>query len=173
MQCIRLLKLQQSTGSLHAHSQVVVLCLHQHTCLSEVLQHVREQPGDIIKEKLNCKTHVIRQVYETDPEELHSEFDAHEKAWPEYKDSLFLNNLPPCFHATPRTFASSQEEESKASLHEEGKALPHSYLHEDVEQLHMMKQHHVHLRNPDTNLREPPGASEEKTILNCVKLISK
>ena len=26
---------QTSTGSLHAHSQVVVQCLHQHTCLSE------------------------------------------------------------------------------------------------------------------------------------------
>ena len=24
---------QESTGSLHAHSQVVVQCLHQHTCV--------------------------------------------------------------------------------------------------------------------------------------------
>ena len=29
---------QQPTGSLHAHSQVVVQCVHQHDCLSEILQ---------------------------------------------------------------------------------------------------------------------------------------
>ena len=40
---------QTSTGSLHAHSQVVVQCLHQHTCLSEILQKLRKQPEDIIQ----------------------------------------------------------------------------------------------------------------------------
>ena len=59
---------QTSTGSLHAHSQVVVQCLHQHTSVSDVLQHRRMQPGDIIKEYLNCRTHVLRQVYETNSE---------------------------------------------------------------------------------------------------------
>ena len=37
---------QQSTGSLHAHSQVFVLCFHQHTSLSDILQELRKQPGD-------------------------------------------------------------------------------------------------------------------------------
>ena len=29
---------QQSTGGLHAHSQVVVQCSHQHICLFDILQ---------------------------------------------------------------------------------------------------------------------------------------
>ena len=57
---------------------------------------------------------------------------------------------------------SDQEGESKASLHEEGKTWLHKYLHEDVEQLLIVKQHHVHLRNLDTHLREPLGSCRRK-----------
>ena len=85
---------QQSTGSLHANSQVVVQRLHQHTSLSDMHQQLRKQPGYIIKSYLNDKTHVIRQLYELDSEELQSELEAHEKAWLEYKDSRFLNQFP-------------------------------------------------------------------------------
>ena len=65
-------------------------------------------------------------------------------------------------HTTSRTFVSDQKAESKASLHEEWKTWLHKHLHEDVEQLQMMKQRHVHLRNPDTNIREPLGACKRK-----------
>ena len=34
----------------------------------------------------------------------------------------------------------------------------HTYLNEDVGQFQSMKQHHVHLRDPNTNLHEPLGA---------------
>ena len=105
---------------------------------------------------------MIRQVYETNSEELDSKFDVHEKSWPEYKYSRLLNKLPQYLHATSRTFVSSQQEESEAAVHEEGQAWFQSYLHEDVEPLQMMKQHHVHLRNPDTNIREPLGACRRK-----------
>ena len=52
-------------------------------------------------------------------------------------------------NTTPRTFVSSQQHESKDLRHEEGEAWFHSYLNEDAEQLQRMKQHHVHLRNPE------------------------
>ena len=68
-------------------------CTNTHVLLTFCKQ-LRKQPGDIIKEYLNYKTHVIRQVYETDPEELQSKLEEHEKAWPEYKDSRCLNKLP-------------------------------------------------------------------------------
>ncbi len=35
-------------------------------------------------------------------------------------------------------------------------------MHEDVEQLQMMKHHHVHLRKPDTNIREQLGAGRRE-----------
>ena len=147
---------------MHAHSQVFVQCLHQHTCLIEILQQLRTQLEDIIQEYVNYNAHVIRQTYTSDPTESQSNFEGHEKAWPEYKDSNCLTNLPPYLHTTSRTFDSDQKRESIASLHEEGKTWLHRYLHEDVEQLQMMKQHHVHLRNPDTHIREPLGSSKRK-----------
>ena len=36
------------------------------------------------------------------------------------------------------------------------------HLHQDVEQLQMMKQHHVHLRNMETNKREPLSSCRAK-----------
>ena len=111
---------------------------------------------------MNHKTHVIRQVYISDPEELKSKLEAHEKAWLEYKDTRFLNTLLSYSHTTTRTYISDQTKESKALLHEEGRTWLHNYLHDDVEQLQMMKQHHGHLRNPDTNIRELLGACKRK-----------
>ena len=32
---------QKATGSLHAHIQVFIQCLHQHTPLTEVLEHLK------------------------------------------------------------------------------------------------------------------------------------
>ena len=43
---------QTSTGSLHAHSQVFVQCLHQHTTLHDILRKLRADPGHIVKEYL-------------------------------------------------------------------------------------------------------------------------
>jgi hypothetical protein len=36
-------------------------------------------------------------------------------------------------------------------MQEEGKTWLAKHLREDVEELQMMKQHHVHVRNPETN----------------------
>ena len=45
---------QKSSGSLHAHSQVFVQCLHQHTTLWEIVRKLRAEPGDITKEYLRA-----------------------------------------------------------------------------------------------------------------------
>ena len=63
---------------------------------------------------------------------------------------------------TSHIFFSCQQRESKDLRHEEGKVWLHSYLNEDVEQLQRVKQHHVHLRHPETNMREPLGACRRK-----------
>ena len=43
---------QKSTGSLHAHSQVFVQCLHRHTCLLHILYKLREHQEGIVQEYL-------------------------------------------------------------------------------------------------------------------------
>ena len=63
---------QKSTGSLHAHSQVFVQCLHQHTSIYDILEKLRETPDNIIKEYLRYKEHVCRQVYTEDNETVNA-----------------------------------------------------------------------------------------------------
>ena len=53
---------QKSTGSLHAHSQLFVQCLHQHEPLSEVLKALSTKP-DLVDKYLKYKEHVCRQVF--------------------------------------------------------------------------------------------------------------
>ena len=45
---------QKSTGSLHAHSQFFIQCLHQHEPLSEVLIKLTENP-ELVQKYLNYK----------------------------------------------------------------------------------------------------------------------
>ena len=46
---------QKSGGSLHAHSQVYVQCLHQRTTLWDIVTALRKNHGDIVKEYFDCK----------------------------------------------------------------------------------------------------------------------
>ena len=73
-----------------------------------------------------------------------------------------MNSLPVYLQSTARTYVSDQAKENKTALQDEGKTWLQKYLNEDVEQLQMMKQHHVHLRNSVTELREPLGAYKRK-----------
>jgi hypothetical protein len=54
---------QKSTGSLHAHSQLFVQCLHQHTPLAEILQIIRSRQSHLVQDYLVYKGRVCRQVY--------------------------------------------------------------------------------------------------------------
>ena len=46
---------QKSTGSLHAHSQVFVQCLHQHINIYQIMEKPREKPDSIVKECIKEK----------------------------------------------------------------------------------------------------------------------
>ena len=61
---------QKSTGSLHAHSQLFVQCLHQHTPLADVMARIRQVGGTaIVEDYLRYKAHACRQVYDPPPSE--------------------------------------------------------------------------------------------------------
>ena len=51
----------------------------------------------------------------------------------------------------------------------EGQTWLDKYLHEDVEQLQQMKQHHVHLLNVEAQKREPLAACRRKDIPDLCK----
>eukprot|EP00959_Pyramimonas_sp_CCMP1952_P176136 3680574-Pyramimonas_sp.AAC.1 len=79
---------QKSTGALHAHCQVFIQCLHQHTPLEEVFEIVRDdvesRGKQIVEDYLKYKSRVRRQVYskQMTPEEITGKLDEAEKSWP-------------------------------------------------------------------------------------------
>ena len=153
---------QKSTGSMHAHSQVFVQCLHQHTCLWEIVQKLRAKPGDIVREYFDYKTHVSRQVYNNNRNEVDTKLDDLESVWPEYKEATCLSCFPSYLNDAPYDPTAAHVADDMGSMLSEGKQWLQTDLSEDVEQLQMMKQHHVHLRNPETNVREPLAACRRK-----------
>ena len=75
---------QKSKGDLHAHSQLFVQCLHQHTPLIEVLQRLRQGGKGIVDKCLQHRAHVCRQIC-ADPALAEERLPDREKEWPEYK----------------------------------------------------------------------------------------
>ena len=59
--------------------------------------------------------------------------------------------------------------EDLSRISEEGEVWLKKHLVEDVEELQMMRQHHVHLVNPDTGKREPLAACRSKENPNLCK----
>ena len=106
---------------------------------------------------------MCRQVYTSSRDEVDKKLDAFEQAWPEYKDEDNLIACPAYLSAAPQDVTNGYASVDATEMHRDGEAWLRSYLEEDVETLQMMKQHHVHMRNPDTNLREPLAACRSKT----------
>ena len=54
---------QKATGALHAHAQLSIQCLHQHTRLHAILKLLRERQDAIVSGYLEYKAHVRREDY--------------------------------------------------------------------------------------------------------------
>ena len=85
---------QKSTGSLHAHSQVFVECLHQHTPLSEVMCLAQPRARETIDGYLRYKEHVCRQVYADTGADMEKSLTKIEGAWPRYEEATLLLKTP-------------------------------------------------------------------------------
>ena len=79
---------------MHAHCQVFVQCLHQHTPLGDVMEQLqRAGATHLVSGYLEYKRHVARQAYE-DPEGVDERLLEHAKGWPEYRTSLSVVARP-------------------------------------------------------------------------------
>ena len=85
---------QKSGDSLHAHSQVFLQCLHQHTTLWDIVKKLKADPGDIVKEYLECKAHACRQVYTSSRDEVDNKLEAFEKSMARIQRSHAYNFIP-------------------------------------------------------------------------------
>ena len=82
---------QKSKGSLHAHSQLFVQCMHQHTPLVEVLRALRAKGGNLVQKYLVYKAHVCREA-DADPLGALARRTQYEGEWPEYKQHEDLHS---------------------------------------------------------------------------------
>eukprot|EP00959_Pyramimonas_sp_CCMP1952_P333029 6973593-Pyramimonas_sp.AAC.1 len=128
---------QKSTGSLRAHCQVFIQCLHQHTPLEEVFEIVREDAQDRGKK-------IVEGV---SAEEISRRLEEAEKSWPEFKDEGGLHGRPAFQTSTLHPEASHTEAQDDAVAWEK------AYLGMDVQYLQERKQNHVHLKNEETGER--------------------
>ena len=83
--------------------------------LVRYIEKLRKEPGIIIQECLKYKTHVVRQVYTSDPAEVEANMERYENIWPEYKESLHLTNLPSYLHSTSRAYVPDQTEDNQTA----------------------------------------------------------
>ena len=120
---------QKSAGSLHAHGQLHIECLHQHNPLLEVMSLIENGRHGLVAEYLRYKKHVCREEYE-DPAAWKDRRLLTESDWPEYKHSVDL--------VSSRSYLLSDED---------GKSWLNRYLNEHVQTIQELKQNHVHTLN--------------------------
>ena len=139
---------QKSTGSLHAHSLLWLQCLHQHTPLAEIFVHTSHATKELLDKYLTHKQHVSRQVYASVPNE--QQIEQMEASWPEYKGTEAIIRHPAYLSARA------------SDAHGDATEWVKEYIEKDVNMLQLRKQHHVHILNPQTGIREPLTACRRK-----------
>ena len=141
---------QKSTGSLHAHGQCFVQCLHQHTPLQEIFSMAEERLATLRAEYLEYVSHVSHSVYKGQtPEEMEAGVAAAEAAWPEYQLDTVMTSFPAYQSARARPDVNIDQQEKEA------KDWATTYLCDDVVKLQYLKQHHYHKYHPETGERVP------------------
>ena len=154
---------QKSTGSLHAHCQLFLQCLHQHTHLHNIFETIRKNGSGIVDDYLKYQSHVRRQVYAGSEADVAKKVEDAERHWPAYKVTSLLMSRPSYQIATAPNSLTAQEVEAKAWFK--------AYIHEDVERLQAYKQHHVHPVNDETGEREVlPGCCRKDKPRECKSL---
>ena len=72
-----------------------------HTTIWEIVRQLRAKPGDIVKQYLEYKAHVCRQVYTSSRDEVDKKLEAFEQVWPEYKEATNIISFPSYRSAAP------------------------------------------------------------------------
>ena len=143
---------QKSTGSLHAHCQVFVQCLHQHTPLTEIFQLVESRLDSLRSTYLQYNTHVVHMTYAGQAEEqIVDGVDAAEQTWPEHAMDRAMTACPEYLRARAPTRDVSEAHQ-----------WARTYLEDDVVTLQYLKQHHYHPIDPETGERKPLRGCEKK-----------
>jgi len=109
---------------------------------------------------LRYKEHVCRQVYADTGADMEKSLTKIEGAWPRYEEATLLLKTPEYQKRNNGKTATSERDDDQEWLR--------CYLGEDVQELQMHKQHHIHLLNEETGLPEPlPGCRRKDKPKEC------
>ena len=135
----------QKSGAYHMHGQLFLQCSHQFTPLRDLVDLGREPMLELLRKFSDYSAHVQRRIY-WDPKAWQDKRQAEvEEEWPEYRGSSLMLSRP-----AYQLNAGMDAEEWRRT-----------YFAEDVEELQMHKQHHVHIpdsegiRRPLAHCRDP------------------
>lgn len=145
----------QSSGSLHAHSQLFVQRLHQHTSLYDILDFLRKDDGDTIQEYLRYRSHMVREAYAGDMSTLPAEAEDAERTWPAHKHDEKIVSLPSYLHTRFNGDRNYVNYHDTCGFEAEGREWARQHLMVYVRQMQTKKQHHVHTINEHAQKREP------------------
>ena len=129
-----------------------------HTPLVEICRQLQTDGQELVKQYLDYKEHVCRQVY-ADLDGWQQRRSGREEAWQEYEKSMelisrpeyLIRHIPETQHAQPS---------AASSLIHEGQTWAKLYLNEHVQMLQEHRQHHVHVYNSKGE-RVPQASSPE------------
>ena len=139
---------QKSTGSLHAHCQCFVQCLHQHTGLEEFFQMRAKKLEELRSSYLTYSGHVMHSVYEGhSQEDVAGKIVAAEASWPEHKNAQSMIECP--------SYQRRRAVHAECGEAAEARSWAMEYLKDDVARLQFLKQHHYHPINAETGERVP------------------
>eukprot|EP00438_Fugacium_kawagutii_P017484 Skav217980 [mRNA] locus=scaffold496:402099:408191:- [translate_table: standard] len=139
---------QKSSGSLHAHCQCFVQCLHQHTALQDIFDLAAEKLEELRNSYLVYSGHVMHGVYEGhSQEEVAAKIVEAEASWPEHKNERAMIECPE--YQRRRALPGDGCDAAEA------KTWALEYLKDDVVRLQVLKQHHYHPINAETGERVP------------------
>ena len=144
---------QKSSGSLHAHAQVFIQCLHQRQTLADVWREVEARAETLASGYLRYSTHVMRGVYGAPLKDVDESLETLRESWPEYQDDVTMITRPAYLL---KRRAATEEAEAEA------KAWTRDYLLSDVLSLQLRKQHHVHKLDSVTGETKPLSGCRRK-----------
>ena len=139
---------QKSTGSLHAHCQCFVQCLHQHTALEEIFSMDENALTRLRRGYLSYSKHVMHGIYAgRTQEDVAARIAEVEGTWPEHKVASIMTQSP--------AYQRRRFEASAMNANAEAEKWAKDYLEMDVAELQFFKQHHYHPMNSETGERVP------------------
>ena len=143
----------QKAGSLHVHGQLFIQCLHQHNSLQKVLDTIRQKSYLLVNDYLDYKSHVSDQTYADRSGWDESRRNETESNWPEYRNTS--------------TLLSRKQFLTDVSL---GGRTWLSLFQKRKQELQEMKQHHVHLPDPENpEVRKPLNSCRRRDKPNECK----